>query len=613
MSYNPTNWKKGDKVTSNKLNKIEQGIKGLDDTSPVTTESTVSNVDLDLTDENGNVLLRLKDGHIATKNFNSESISDVGGVSIKNSNSDSDVDIADESGNVIARFRNGHIETKEFRGFKYITFSVSDTYKPNADKTVTIYHHFKKGDKIVLHTDRGEYPYNTPWNTGVPISYYEDDRVIVEDSRVDIAYLEHTITQDTDSISATYKNGTYNYNTPFVFNVSLLGDIPIEPTIITIKKDGTGDYTNIKSALADIGIQANDVLNPYRIEIYEGTYDVLDDYTDEEIGATVSPYTELSFVGAKILNGMSIVGMGKTPNEVVLNGYLDTTKWNSTIRGQISTLNLQGSCSLENLTIIGTNLRYCVHDDFASINGKPIKRKVKNCIFRGYNTAYTPHTTYGAGMPVGGMNAEFIDCDFGENGGVHLNTNMINPVTVHLINCKGHGFRIGDNITGVSSDFICDYIFDGCDFSWIGYRLTDTVPHINIRGTGNTLCPITAPESVLYNLNGMIQVPLSRLNLNVGDLVEKYSTSEEHGARYRVATSLDNACGIVVYKDSNDAYIQYDGYVRTDRAGILTCSMNDYVGFNNGKATIVQSADSSFGRIKYIDVDGYGYIELRWR
>ena len=36
MSYEPTNWKSGDKVTSTRLNKIEQGIKGIDnDTSRI--------------------------------------------------------------------------------------------------------------------------------------------------------------------------------------------------------------------------------------------------------------------------------------------------------------------------------------------------------------------------------------------------------------------------------------------------------------------------------------------------------------------------------------------------------------------------------------------------
>lgn len=31
MSYEPTNWKSGDKVTSTRLNKIENGIQGNDE------------------------------------------------------------------------------------------------------------------------------------------------------------------------------------------------------------------------------------------------------------------------------------------------------------------------------------------------------------------------------------------------------------------------------------------------------------------------------------------------------------------------------------------------------------------------------------------------------
>ena len=136
------------------------------------------------------------------------------------------------------------------------------------------------------------------------------------------------------------------------------------------------------------------MLNPYRIEIYAGTYDVMDDYTDEEISAAV--YDQISFVGPKLLNGMYLVGIG-APNEVVLNGELDTTKFSSTIRGDISTLNCQGSCGFENLTVIANHLRYCVHDDFHTTIGKKPKRIVKDCIFRGYDISYNPGTTYGAG------------------------------------------------------------------------------------------------------------------------------------------------------------------------------------------------------------------------
>lgn len=81
MSYEPTNWKKGDKVTSTRLNKIEQGIQGNDteisdlkedlSKTPNIQDSTKTGVDLDICDSNGNVLVRLQDGHIVSKNFDS--------------------------------------------------------------------------------------------------------------------------------------------------------------------------------------------------------------------------------------------------------------------------------------------------------------------------------------------------------------------------------------------------------------------------------------------------------------------------------------------------------------------------------------------------------------
>lgn len=73
-------------------------------------ESTASDVDLDISDENGNVILRLKNGHVHTKNFDSSKTpfiegSDAEGV---------DLDISDQNGNVIVRLKDGHIKTKYF-------------------------------------------------------------------------------------------------------------------------------------------------------------------------------------------------------------------------------------------------------------------------------------------------------------------------------------------------------------------------------------------------------------------------------------------------------------------------------------------------------------------
>ena len=586
---------------------VGDAIDNLKSSLPEILDSDAVDVDLDITDPQGNVIARFADGHIQTKEFDSSNLPDTSDFPklAEPEGTSADLYICDSYGNTIVLFDGGNVETKNFRGFKYTTFSVSDTFVPNSAKRVTISHTFKKGDRIVFHVERSNYPYNAPWNPGMVISYYEGSKKVIDSQKIDLSYTEHTITTDCDSVSMEYPADLRDSSMPFVFYVFLLGDIPIIPTVVKIKADGSGDYTNLKSALDDIGISANSVLNPYRIEIYPGRYDTLDGYTDEEIGSAVQSYTDISFVGPKLLDGMSLIGIGN-PADIVLYAELDTTKWSANVRGGISTLNLQGTGSLENVTVIGTHVRYAVHDDYGSQEGHRIKRVVKNCIFRGYDTAYIPHTTYGAGMPVGGNDITFIDCDFGENAIVHTNSKMTTAVNIHLVNCKGHGFRVGDN--SPNSEAISVYRFDGCSFPWIHYASAYNTPHLTIEGAGSDHALYEVPTNVLYNTGEVVLVPQSRLNLPVGTLVEWYSQNE-HGPRFRTATSIDNAKGIVVYADSDNTYIQYAGYVRTDRAGVNTFSLNDYVGLSG----IVQSKDDAYGRIAHIDSNGYGYIRLDWR
>ena len=83
--------------------------------------------DFSIQDEEGNILCLWKDGHIKTKNFDSEKVATKEEVaSIEhpvevNENSDSDLDVADENGNVLARFKDGHIKTKNFDSEKVAT------------------------------------------------------------------------------------------------------------------------------------------------------------------------------------------------------------------------------------------------------------------------------------------------------------------------------------------------------------------------------------------------------------------------------------------------------------------------------------------------------------
>jgi hypothetical protein len=78
---------------------------------PGHADTDADDVDLDVTDEDGNVLVRISDGHIKTKNFNSKSI---GIEEMADSASGVDLDITDSFGNVLVRFKGGHIKTSKF-------------------------------------------------------------------------------------------------------------------------------------------------------------------------------------------------------------------------------------------------------------------------------------------------------------------------------------------------------------------------------------------------------------------------------------------------------------------------------------------------------------------
>lgn len=87
--------------------------------------------DLDISDEEGNVLVRFNNGHIQTQNFNSkyENIKVI-------DNESSDLKISDEKGNVLASFVNGHIKTKNFNSednfsAKFLSYVTACTYSGN--------------------------------------------------------------------------------------------------------------------------------------------------------------------------------------------------------------------------------------------------------------------------------------------------------------------------------------------------------------------------------------------------------------------------------------------------------------------------------------------------
>lgn len=89
------------------------------DVAPKAVGSNAESVDLDVTDEDGNVLLRLADGHIKTKNFDSSVPDDIT-INPTNAEPSVDIDITDPNGNVVLRVESGHIKTKHFNSADFV-------------------------------------------------------------------------------------------------------------------------------------------------------------------------------------------------------------------------------------------------------------------------------------------------------------------------------------------------------------------------------------------------------------------------------------------------------------------------------------------------------------
>jgi len=111
---------------------------------------TTDNSDLDIIDENLYSIVRFKDGHIKTKNFDSADMSAVTAESC-------DLDIVDSDGYSVVRFQGGHIKTKNFDSSQFnpgmVTFdSASKSIK--ADKVA-----FASGESMSITNPDIKNPY----------------------------------------------------------------------------------------------------------------------------------------------------------------------------------------------------------------------------------------------------------------------------------------------------------------------------------------------------------------------------------------------------------------------------------------------------------------------
>lgn len=180
---------------------------------------------------------------------------------------------------------------------------------------------------------------------------------------------------------------------------------------IAVDVNGTGDFERLQDAIESIA--GNSKNNRFIIYIKEGNYDLAEDITDGENDSAV--------IGVTIPNWVTLRGLGNRENIILKAKFTNKMHY-------VSTLNFQETGAIENLTVIGENTRYTIHDDFAR-KSSGYKRNVKHCIIKGVTTYYS--TVYGAGTG-DGADWEFEDVIF-DGSQVGANSKPANTFTVHNV------------------------------------------------------------------------------------------------------------------------------------------------------------------------------------
>ena len=100
------------KAVTDELNTLSENLQDVEDELNDINIKTANkaNTDLDIADEYGNVLVKFANGHVKTKNFNSENDTP---LSDGNTNA-GDLEFTDEHNHCIVRFSDGQIQTKNF-------------------------------------------------------------------------------------------------------------------------------------------------------------------------------------------------------------------------------------------------------------------------------------------------------------------------------------------------------------------------------------------------------------------------------------------------------------------------------------------------------------------
>ena len=473
---------------------------------------------------------------------------------------EADFYVSDSEGYVIAEFVNGHIRTAEFDSAEVIRQEDVQSMKLKVHDAATLKGSDSDADLSIVDP------------SGYVLSEFEDG---------------HIKTQLFDSRAVT-------------------------PKILTVKKDGSGDFTSIRAAVESI-TDASSALKPYVIEVWPGTYNVFEDYTQAEIEtAGEGSYIQdgSGFVGILLEDGVSMRGIGNR-DEIILHGELDPSTYSAALRNNVATLNLRDTMSLENLTVSAKNIRYCVHDDFRPTL-KYVTRYVKNCVFKGDSlTSGSSVSTWGEGSRQG-KTSILEDCDFTTHFLWHSDNqaSATRPVSLIVKNCRAVTASISCNNHAVLNNvhlYNDEFAFLSLNFTNVSSTNKMMTVDGNISGA-----MIKAPSDWNYLSGDVCRFRNDgSTTLTVGQLVSPSSAPYYAPSALIPVTDPSVAYGVVVGVESDWIYVQESGYIQAERLGFSSVSVGDKITSDSNGMLELNGGGDIFGTVTCV-TSGYGaFIKMR--
>lgn len=147
----------------------------------------------------------------------------------------------------------------------------------------------------------------------------------------------------------------------------------IEYNVITVMKDGTGDFTKVTDAINSI--KDSSFYNRYNVYVYSGIYDLVTEFGGDEWINSIS-HSNGEMQGLLLPNYVNLFGFGS----VEITCIVEDEKATEDFARCVSTINVNQSNKLYGITFKAKNTRYVIHDENGNSYAN-IEREIDSCRF----------------------------------------------------------------------------------------------------------------------------------------------------------------------------------------------------------------------------------------